>query len=88
MEIDLYDLFNIEHQNTILNIYYDIIDYTDNNGLYLNKKKYPEFFNIIFNNINYENSSEFLKSYYKSENEELLLDSSEKDIDDFDDNHY
>ena len=38
MDVDLYDLFNIEHQDTVLNIYYNIIDYTDNNGLYLNKK--------------------------------------------------
>lgn len=73
-DIDLFDLFNIEHQENILDIFYDIKTYCYNNNLKIDiDKNYGNFFKLIYDNIDVEKSSEYLDKYNKIENEELLI---------------
>tara|TARA_Y100000741_G_scaffold349348_1_gene318372 strand:- start:1449 stop:1718 length:270 start_codon:yes stop_codon:yes gene_type:complete len=84
-DLEYFDLFNLEHQDNILDIYYDVIDYCDNVGINIDKRSYGKFFELIFNNSNIENSSEIIRSLIKLENNELMMDSSDKELDDYDD---
>ena len=73
-DIDLFDLFNIEHQDNILDIFNDVKLYCSNNHLILNiDRKYGDFFNFIYNNIDVEQSSEFINKYINNEIEETLI---------------
>ena len=73
-DIDLFDLFNIEHQENILDIFDDIKTYCSNNNLKINiDKNYGDFFKLVYDNIDVEQSSEYLDKYNKIENEELLI---------------
>ena len=89
-DIDLFDLFNIEHQDTVLDIFYDIKTYCYNNNLKVNiDRKYGNFFKLIYNNVDVEESSEFLEKYKNIENEEKLInDDSDTSIHDIDDYNY
>lgn len=84
-EIEYFDLFNIEYQDNILDIYYEVSKYCDEMGINLDKRSYGKFFEMIFRNVDIESSSEILKDMIKNENNELLMDSSDKEIDDYDD---
>ena len=80
-DIDLFDLFNIEHQNTILDLFYDIKTYCYNNNLNVNiDRNYGRFFEFIYNNIDVEESSEFLEKYKNIENEETLINDDSDNI--------
>lgn len=73
-DIDLFDLFNIEHQDNILDIFYDIKNYCINNNIDINiDRKYGDFFRLIFNNIDVEKSSDYINKYKNIEDEELLI---------------
>lgn len=84
-ELEYFDLFNIEHQDNILNIYYDILDYSDKIGFNIDKRSYGRFFELIFNNCDIENSSEIIRNLINLENNELIMDSSDKEFDEIDD---
>jgi len=84
-DLDYFDLFNLEHQDNILDIYYDVIDFCDKHHININKRSYGAFFELIFNNCDVDNSSEIIRSLINLENNELLMDSSDKEIDDYDD---
>jgi len=84
-DLDYFDLFNLEHQDNILDIYYDVIELCDNFAINIDKRSYGEFFKLIFNNCDIENSSDIIRSLVNLENNELLMDSSDKEIDDYDD---
>ena len=84
-ELEYYDLFNLEHQDNILNIYYDVLGYCDGVGINIDKRSYGEFFEIIFNHINIHESSEILRGIMNTENNELIMDSSDKELDEYDD---
>ena len=73
-DIDLFDLFNIEHQDDILDIFYDIKNYCKNNSININiDRKYGDFFRLIFNNIDVEKSSNYINKYKNIEDEESLI---------------
>ena len=72
-DIDLFDLFNIEHQDNILDIFYDVKDYCNNNLILNIDNKYGEFFKLIYDNVDIEKSSYFLKKNSNIENEETLF---------------
>lgn len=73
-DIDLFDLFNIEHQDDILDIFYDIKNYCKNNSININiDRKYGDFFRLIFNNIDVEKSSDYINKYKNIEDEESLI---------------
>tara|TARA_B100000401_G_scaffold437921_1_gene384757 strand:- start:398 stop:667 length:270 start_codon:yes stop_codon:yes gene_type:complete len=84
-DFEYFDLLNLEHQDNILDIYYEILDYCDNCGININKRSYGEFFELIFNNCDIDKSSEILRSLRILENNELMMDSSDKELDDYDD---
>lgn len=68
MEVDTYDIYNVEYSDTVYDIYNKIVDYCDPAYVNIhNKPNYPEFFNIIYNNIDVYNSSEIIKNMKKSE---------------------
>ena len=76
--IDIYDIYNIEHSDNILNTYYKIVEYCD--PMYINihnNSNYSEFFNVIYKNTDVYNSSQIIKKIKKSEIEE----SNESDLD-------
>ena len=64
-ELEYFDLFNIEYQDNILDIYYEVSKYCDEMGINLDKKKLWKVFEMIFRNVDIENSSEILKDMIK-----------------------
>ena len=72
---DMYDLFNIEYSENIQDTYYKILDYC--NPMYVNihnKPSYAKFFNVIYDNIDMEQSSKIIKKINKTNNEINLED--------------
>ena len=67
MNIDLYDLFNIEYNDIIYDLYDEVNEYSNShhNNFY-NKGNIGEFVNLIYNTIDYENSSVILKNIMKN----------------------
>ena len=76
--IDLYDLFNIEYNDIIYNLYDDVNEYSNShhNNFY-NKGNIGEFVNLIYNNIGYQNSSVILKNMIKNKIKEYEVDINE-----------
>lgn len=67
---DMYDLFNIEYSENIQDTYYKVLDYC--NPMYVNihnKPSYAKFFNVIYDNIDMEQSSKIIKKINKTNNE-------------------
>ena len=78
--IDLYDLFNIEYSNLVLNLYDEINEYCNSHHInFYNKGDVGSFFNLIYNNIDYENSSEILDNIIKNTIKEQELYINELD---------
>jgi hypothetical protein len=80
-EIDTYDIFNIEYNDNILDTFYKIKDYC--NPMYINihnNPSYPEFFNLIYRNVDVYNSSEIIKKMKKNE--------TNSDIEEIEDNYH
>ena len=87
--IDLYDLFNIEYNDMIYNLYDDVNEYSNShhNNFY-NKGNIGEFVNLIYNNIDYENSSVILKNMIKNRIKEYEMDMNEYNDDFLEDEIY
>lgn len=73
--IDLYDLFNIEYNDMIYDLYDDVEQYSNShhNNFY-NKGDIGEFVYLIYNNIDYQNSSVILKNMIKNKIKEYEMD--------------
>ena len=86
--IDLYDLFNIEYNDIIYNLYDDVNEYSNShhNNFY-NKGNIGEFVNLIYNNIDYENSSVILSNMFRNRIKEQEMDINEYN-DDYHDDEY
>ena len=86
-ESDLYDLFNIEYSELIINIYDEVNEYcnSDYNDFYI-KPKFSEFINLIYDNIDYKNSSNILNNIRKNDIKELEYEYNEINYDYLDDN--
>jgi hypothetical protein len=70
-ELDTYNIFNIEHSDLILDIYNNIIDYCNPSYMEIhNKGNFSKFLNVIYNNIDLDESLHFLKTYNKYESDE------------------
>ena len=70
-ELDTYYIFNVEHSDLILDIYNNINDYCNPSYIEIyNKGKFSDFFNIIYDNIDLDESLNFLKTYNKHESDE------------------
>jgi len=77
--IDTYDIYNIEYSENILDTYYKIVEYCD--PMYINihnNPNYPEFFNVIYQNVDIYNSSKIINKIKKSDTE----DNNESEHDD------
>jgi len=78
-DIDTYDIYNVEYSENILDTYYKIVEYCD--PMYINihnNPNYPEFFNVIYQNVDIYNSSKIIKKIKKSVTE----DNNESEHDD------
>ena len=86
--IDLYDLFNIEYNDMIYDLYDEINEYSNShhNNFY-NKGEIGRFVNLIYNNIDYENSSVILVNIIKNRIKEQEMDMNEYN-DDYQDDEY
>lgn len=86
--IDLYDLFNIEYNDMIYDLYDEINEYSNNhhNNFY-NKGEIGKFVDIIYNNIDYRNSSVILVNMFKNRIKEQEMDINEYN-DDYQDDEY
>ena len=68
MDLDHYDIYNIEYSDNILDTYYKIVDYCDPAYVNIhNKPNLSEFFNIIYRNVDVYNSSQVIKKMNKIE---------------------
>jgi hypothetical protein len=87
--IDLYDLFNIEYNDIIYDLYDEINEYSNShhNNFY-NKGDIGKFVNLIYNNIDYENSSVILKNIMKNRIKEYEIDINEYNDDFLEDEIY
>ena len=77
--INTYDIYNIEYSENILDTYYKIVEYCD--PMYINihnNPNYPEFFNVIYQNVDIYNSSKIINKIKKSDTE----DNNESEHDD------
>ena len=77
--VDTYDIYNVEYSENILDTYYKIVEYCD--PMYINihnNPNYPEFFNVIYQNVDIYNSSKIIKKIKKSVTE----DNNESEHDD------
>lgn len=71
MDLDTYDIYNIEYSDNILDTYYKIVDYCDPAYVNIhNKPNFSEFFNIIYRNVDVYNSSQVIKKMNKIEDQE------------------
>ena len=86
--IDLYDLFNIEYNDMIYDLYDEVNEYSNShyNNFY-NKGDIGKFVNLIYNNIDYENSSVILSNMIKNRIKEQEMDINEYN-DDYHDDEY
>ena len=73
--IDLYHLFNIEYNDMIYDLYDEVNEYSNShhNNFY-NKGDIGKFVNLIYDNIDYENSSLILKNMIKNKIKEYEMD--------------
>ena len=70
-DLDTYYIFNVEHSDTILDIYNNIVDYCNPSYMEIhNKGNFSEFLNMIYNNIDLDESLNFLKTFNKYESDE------------------
>lgn len=77
---DLYDLYTIEYSNLILNLYDEINEYSNSHHINCyNMNNVGSFINLIYNNIDYENSSIILSSIIKNTIREQELYINESD---------
>ena len=85
-EYDLYDLFNIEYSELIINIYDEVNEYcnSDYNSFYI-KPNLGDFMNLIYNNIDYKVSSNILNNMRKNDIKELEYEFNEINYDYLDD---
>ena len=66
--ISLYELFNIECGDLVLNINEEINEYSNSPYVnFYNRGDIGELINVIFNNINYKTSSSYLNNIHKHE---------------------
>ena len=82
--IDLYELFNIEYNDVIFDLYDDINEYS--NSCYINfnnKGNIGNFVNMIYNNIDVENSSVILDNMRKN-----IIKEKELDVNEYNDIYY
>ena len=71
MDLDTYDIYNIEYSDNILNTYYKIVDYCDPAYVNIhNKPNFSEFFNIVYRNVDVYNSSQVIKKMNKIEEQQ------------------
>tara|TARA_Y100000389_G_C17275446_1_gene420183 strand:- start:26 stop:286 length:261 start_codon:yes stop_codon:yes gene_type:complete len=78
MEVDTYDIYNIEYSDNILDTYYKIVEYCDPGYVNIhNNPNFSEFFNIIYKNVDVYNSSEVIKKIHKSEEQDLQEDNDD-----------
>tara|TARA_B100001173_G_C16013539_1_gene558713 strand:+ start:1104 stop:1355 length:252 start_codon:yes stop_codon:yes gene_type:complete len=71
MDLDNYDIYNIEYSDNILNTYYKIVDYCDPAYVNIhNKPNFSEFFNIVYRNVDVYNSSQVIKKMNKIEEQQ------------------
>lgn len=73
-DLCLFDLFNIEFQDETLDIFNNIRDYCYKKNIRFDERSYGIFFRVIFDNINIQESSDFLKQKEKIEINEMLLE--------------
>lgn len=58
---EAYDYFHIEHSDNILDIYYELEDYRKKNLMNIhNNSKFSSFFNLIFDNTDYNETLEYI----------------------------
>lgn len=70
-DLDTYYIFNVEHSDTILDIYNNIVDYCNPSYTEIhNNGNFSNFLNIIYNNIDLDESLNFLKTFNKYESDE------------------
>lgn len=75
---DKYDLFFIEYHELVLDIYDDIKEYcNDSNINFYMKEDVGSFMNIIYNNIDYINSSEIIDNMRKNYIRDLEYEENE-----------
>ena len=68
-DYDLNILFDLEHWDDIYNIYENIKEYDKDSYLYFfDKIEFVDFYDLIRDNIDIENSIEFLEKIYSNEN--------------------
>ncbi len=81
-DIDLYHLFNIEYNDMIYDLYDEVNEYSNShhNNFY-NKGDIGKFVNLIYDNIDYENSSVILKNMTKNRIKEYEVDINEHNDD-------
>ena len=81
-KIDLYDLFNIEYNDVIFDLYDEINEYSNSSYVnFYNKGNIGNFINLLYNNIDYENSSLFLNNMRKIRLKEYEIDINEYNYD-------
>lgn len=69
---NMYELFNVEYSDLILDIYNEINEYSNSPYTnYYNKGNFSKFINLIYRNIDYESSSEILNNIKKNELKEI-----------------
>tara|TARA_B100000401_G_C52263032_1_gene465232 strand:- start:2 stop:271 length:270 start_codon:yes stop_codon:yes gene_type:complete len=74
-DIDTYLVFNVEHSGLMLDIFNEINHYCDPMYIDLhNKAILNDFINLIYNNIDLEESLHFVKTIKKNEEIEEELD--------------
>ena len=79
-EENLYDLYIIEYSDIILNINDEIDEYCNNVYInFYNKKNIKLLNNLIYDNIDYKESSEILKNNEKNNIKELEMNINEMD---------
>ena len=72
---NFYDLFNIEYHDIIYDLFDEINDYSNSYYInFYNKGDIGSFVNLIYNNIDYENSSVILKNIIKNRIKEYEMD--------------
>ena len=87
--IDLYDLFNIEYNDMIYDLYDEINEYSNSPYInFYNKGDIGKFVNLIYDNIDYENSSVILGNMIKNRIKEQENDINEYNDDFIEDEIY
>jgi hypothetical protein len=85
MDIDTYDIYNLEYGDNILDTYYKINTYCDPAYVNIhNNGNITDFLNIIYNNVDIYNSSNFIKKMIQQEEEENQDEETEDLYEDYD----